>query len=212
MPCHKIHLAIAREVNRKLNLDIDLLMLGSVLPDLALNDHAMSHYQVEGTYDSELANPDKFFNEYKDYMTNPIIIGYLIHLLTDRFYNDYYFKNHCIFNESGIPIAVKFKNGKVDKNIKTIKQSDFFKYDKWLLRNNLIEKFKSDKCVDNVFDLSVAMFDKDKLRKYILNSNNDKPSSFKTRWFYKSISKEELDSVYNNCIEYITNYLNTHNI
>ena len=41
-------------------------MLGSVLPDLTINkNHAKSHYQYEGTYESELANPDKFIYEYK---------------------------------------------------------------------------------------------------------------------------------------------------
>ena len=39
MPSHKIHLAIAKKINEKLNMDLDSLMLGSVLPDLASNDH-----------------------------------------------------------------------------------------------------------------------------------------------------------------------------
>ena len=66
MPSHKIHLAIAKKVNDKLNLDLDSIMLGSVLPDLAINrDHGTSHYQIDGTYEEKLANPDKFVKEYK---------------------------------------------------------------------------------------------------------------------------------------------------
>ena len=66
MPSHKIHMYIAKKVNEKLKLDLDSIMLGSVLPDLTINkNHAKSHYQYEGTYESELANPDKFIYEYK---------------------------------------------------------------------------------------------------------------------------------------------------
>lgn len=212
MPSHKIHLAIAKEINKDLKMDLDLVMIGSVLPDLSNTDHLTSHYQVIGTYDSELPNPDKFLNEYKDNMNNPIMIGYLIHLLTDRFYNDYYFKNHCVLNEKGIPIAAKLKNGKLVKEVKVPKQADFLKYDKWLLKNRKVEKFKSDECVGKVINLSVTQFDNDKLKKYILNSNHDKPKNLKTNLFYKSISKKELDRVYINCIDYIKKYLNINDI
>lgn len=37
MPSHKIHMYIAKKVNEKLKLDLDSIMLGSVLPDLTIN-------------------------------------------------------------------------------------------------------------------------------------------------------------------------------
>lgn len=46
MPSHKIHLAIAKKVNDKLKLDLDSVMLGSVIPDLCIGrNHTISHYQ-----------------------------------------------------------------------------------------------------------------------------------------------------------------------
>ena len=36
MPTHKIHLAVAKKVNDKLKMDLDSIMLGSVLPDICL--------------------------------------------------------------------------------------------------------------------------------------------------------------------------------
>lgn len=46
MPSHKIHLAIAKKVNDKLKLDLDSVMLGSVMPDLCISrNHTISHYQ-----------------------------------------------------------------------------------------------------------------------------------------------------------------------
>lgn len=212
MPTHKIHLAIAKKVNEDLKLNLDSIMLGSVLPDLANNDHAISHYQEEGTYESELANPDMFVKEYRNELDNPIMIGYLIHLLTDRFYNDYYFKNHCIFNNNGIPVSVKLLNGKVIDKIKVPKHADFYKYDKWLLKNNFVENFSSDECINHVHDLSVASFNNDKLKKYINNCNNDKPRYLKTSLFYKSLTKKELDLIFNDCIKYTKDYFKKNNI
>ena len=87
MPSHKIHMYIAKNVNEKLKLDLDSIMLGSVLPDICENkNHSISHDQI-GEKDLEgLANPDKFVDKYKENLNNPIMTGYLIHLLTDRFY------------------------------------------------------------------------------------------------------------------------------
>ena len=91
MPSHKIHLAVAKKVNDILKFDLDLVMLGSVLPDLTENNHMLNHFQngkegIDGT-----ANPDLFIKKYKDNLENPIITGYLIHILTDKFYNEFMF-------------------------------------------------------------------------------------------------------------------------
>ena len=77
MPTHKIHLAIAKQVNDTLKLDLDSILLGSVLPDICDNeDHKIAHYQV-GEKDLEgLANPDKFVEKYKSKLNNPIIFTY----------------------------------------------------------------------------------------------------------------------------------------
>ena len=37
MPTHKMHMAIANEVNKYLKLDDDMVMIGSVLPDLTMD-------------------------------------------------------------------------------------------------------------------------------------------------------------------------------
>ncbi len=61
MPSHKIHLSIAQEVNKKLKLDNDSIMLGSVLLDLTIeHNHGLSHFQFEDIYPKNLANVDEF--------------------------------------------------------------------------------------------------------------------------------------------------------
>ena len=37
MPTHKMHMAIANRINEKLKLDSDMVMIGSVLPDLTID-------------------------------------------------------------------------------------------------------------------------------------------------------------------------------
>ena len=215
MPSHKIHLSIAKRVNDYLNMDQDSIMLGSVLPDICNNrNHSISHYQA-GEKDLEgLANPDKFIKKYKDKLDNPIMMGYLIHLLTDRYYNEYFFKNFYIYdeNDNGIGIYLKGKKKLLDgKTRKHLKHRELELYDKWLLNNKLVPKFNNTKCIDNVIDFDEASFNKDKLKEYIIFSNKDidKINIFsKLRFYnYKITNKKELDKIYNNCIKYIKDYI-----
>jgi len=51
MPSHKIHLEIIKRVNDKLNLDLDSVMLGSVLPDLTISkNHDCNDTFYQTTY------------------------------------------------------------------------------------------------------------------------------------------------------------------
>ena len=215
MPTHKIHLAIAKKVNDKLKLDLDSIMLGSVLPDLNINaNHTISHYQngklgIEGT-----ANPDVFIENNKDKLSNPIMIGYLVHLLTDKFYNTFAFSNFYIYDENGMDVGLHFKNK--DKylpfeKIKHYKHREFALYDYWLLNNDYVSKFKDFKCIDNVIDFDVAKFDKEKLRKYIVSSNLDIDNvSFLGKYkplIFKLTTKKEMDKQFELCIKYILDYI-----
>ena len=216
MPTHKIHLAIAKKISDKLKIDTDSVMLGSVLPDICNEkDHQLGHFQ-KGEKDLEgLANPDKFVKKYKDKLNNPIMIGYLIHILTDRFYNEYIFKNFYIYdeNDNGIGIYLKGKKKLLDGNTrKHLKHRELYIYDKWLMNHNYICKFDNFDCINNVIDIDEASFNRDKLKQYILSSNNDidKINIFSKLCFYnyKITNQKELDKIFNECIEYILKYIN----
>lgn len=220
MPTHKIHLAIAKKVSDKLNVDLDSLMLGSVLPDICKErNHQISHFQ-HGEKDLEgLANPDKFINKYKDKLDNPVILGYLLHILTDRFYNEYIFKNFYIYdeNDNGIGIYLKGKKKLINGDTrKHLKHRELNIYDKWLMNHGYVSKFSDNDCVKKVINIDEATFDIDKLNKYILSSNNDidKINIFKKICFYnyKITNQKELDKIFNNCIEYIIKYINEKNL
>ena len=215
MPTHKIHLAVAKKVNDTLKLDLDSIMLGSILPDLIINtNHTTSHYQngklgIDGT-----ANPDIFIKKNKNKLSNPIMIGYLIHLLTDKFYNTYAFSNFYIYDKNGVEVGLHFKNKDrflPFEKIKHYKHREFGLYDYWLLSNGYVYKFKDFKCLDNVFDFDIAKFDKEKLKSYIISANRDIDNvSFWNKYkplIFKLTTKKEKDRQFELRIEYILDYI-----
>lgn len=219
MPSHKIHLKIAIEINRKLKLNLDKLMLGSVLPDLNLENHRNSHYQEMSGYPQYLANPDKFLNSNK--VDNPISLGYLLHLLTDRYYNEFVYKNYFIW-ENSQPVSLILNNNKTvsdRKKFRAFKQHDFWQYDKYLIETEQIIKFKNYDCIDSLPKFSSINFDTKSLKEYIniLNTAIDNNKlSIPNKYIYidgeklkgyQFTNKQELDKVLQECIVYILKYL-----
>ena len=220
MPTHKIHLAIAKKVNDYLKLDQDCIMLGSILPDISEGkDHSVSHYQ-KGEKDFEsLPNPDMFIKDNKENLDNPVIIGMLIHILTDRFYNNYIFKTFYIYDKNDNGIGLKMKNKEVMMNNemrKQYKHRELWLYDKWLLNHNRIEKFNDMKCIDNVINTKTSIFNKEKIKKYIESANKDIDNvniiSKIMIYNFKITDKKTLDEIFINCLEYILEYLKDNKI
>lgn len=191
MPSHKIHLGIAQEVNKILNLDNDLVMLGSVLPDLTIeHNHGLSHFQYEDIHPNNLANADEFIKKYPD-MKDDISIGYIIHLLTDKYYNDVYYHT----NIKGIEHNKYFKHNLFDK------------YDIYLLKHKNINKFKDLDVIDKIPLYKDISFNKKYLKEYINKTNNDIDNTQLDNSF--NIEYQEfLDKLYSGCIDYINNNIN----
>jgi len=218
MPTHKMHMAVANRVNKYLNLDNDMVMIGSVLPDLTVDKrHRVSHFKngkegVEG-----VANPYKFLSKYKDKLDNPVMVGYLIHLLTDRFFNSYVFQNYYIYDENTHLIGIKFQDGEVLMPIEKIryeKHRDFYVYDKYLVENGLVDKFNSLECINNIIDTEDSKYDKKLIKKYIINENNDIEEAKRGEFFkslgntYKVLNLDELNKQMDLCVLQIVKFFN----
>ena len=216
MPTHKMHMAIANKVNKTLKLDNDMVMIGSVLPDLTVDKrHRISHFKngeegIEGT-----ANPYKFLLKYKDMLDNPVMVGYLIHLLTDRFFNSYVFQNYYIYDENTHLIGIKFHDEEVMMPIEKIryeKHRDFYVYDKYLTEKGRVSKFKSYDCIDKIVNIPDAMFDKSLIKRYIKNANIDIEHAKKGEFFkhlgntYKVMNFEELEKQFDLCCAQILRF------
>lgn len=217
MPSHNIHLAVSKKINRILNMDSDSFMLGNVLPDIICKDHVRTHFCPNKPGIAGITRPDIFYKKYKDKLNNPTMLGYLVHLLTDKFYNEYVFKNYFLYDENGEDKGLIF-NGKEmylePKEIKKIKHHELNTYGAWLLDHNYVSKFKSVLCINKVMQIEDFKHEKEVFVKYIIEHNNmiDKKRKFKIFNFLKKYkfnlsSKNNWDKVFIDCCNYVEKYL-----
>ena len=121
MPAATIHRCIAKKILEISNIytneeDIFLFELGSVTPDSWKNSkrfknstlphgekRCYSHFSPKGKY---LERYLDFYSKYSPRITDPFLIGYLVHLMTDFFWRYLVFYN-C-FNKDG---SVRLLNG-----------------------------------------------------------------------------------------------------
>lgn len=191
MPSHKIHLSIAKEINKKLKLDNDAIMLGSVLPDLTIeHDHGLSHFQFEDVYPKNLANADEFIKKYP-YMKDDISIGYIIHLLTDKYYNDVYYHT----NINGIEHNKYFKHNLFDS------------YDNYLLKHGIVDKINNKQIINNIPSYEDISFDNNYLSEYIDKLNKEIDCT-NIENDYTIDHQKFLDELYNGCIKYLEEVIN----
>jgi len=214
MPSWPIHIALANKLNQKLNLGDDFI-LGNVLPDVLdgyifkpsnITDKNFSHYRTNGRIDY-----DMFFLENKDKLDNPIVLGYLIHLVTDKFYNRYTAINHFVKTEDGVQVLLN-DNTIVKKSNNTLlmKQKEYFKYGKMLAnKNQLGFSIKvNDKSFGYLKDLSKFHYSKNDImetteliNKWIDNKIDDEFTE------YNIYTKEELDKIFDDCFLFLIDYL-----
>ena len=90
-----IHLCIANEVNKYLKWDNDLILLGSIAPDISKQigqPKEISHF-LDHTNEDDIPNLERFLKKYRNDLNNPFTLGYFIHLLTDKYwFRDYIYK------------------------------------------------------------------------------------------------------------------------
>lgn len=87
-----IHLCVAKEVNKYLGWDENMLLLGSIAPDISKQvgeTKEISHF-LDHTNEDDIPNIDRFLSKYRSELDKPFEMGYFIHLLTDKYwFRDY---------------------------------------------------------------------------------------------------------------------------
>jgi len=99
-----IHMCVAKKINGKLKYDENMLLLGTIAPDISkhLNEtKTRSHFLTDGIN----IDIEKFLDKYKDQLDNSFIMGYFIHLYTDLLW-DKYFVSEIVENDT-----IKLLNG-----------------------------------------------------------------------------------------------------
>ena len=90
-----IHLCVAKEVNKYLHMDENMLLLGSIAPDISKQigeTKEISHF-LDHTNEDDIPNIDRFLAKYRSELNKPFEMGYFIHLLTDKYwFRDYIYQ------------------------------------------------------------------------------------------------------------------------
>lgn len=144
MPNWKTHLEVAKRLNNKLELkgnEYIEFLFGNILPDInnafIVTDisYKISHNITHFNKDTYKGYSD-FYNKYKDYMNNKVVLGYYTHLYTDYiFNNDFYSKEvHTSDNK---------------EKLRILKQNDFK-----LFNNNFSNNNINTKNIDNLVEKS----------------------------------------------------------
>lgn len=231
MPSWSIHLAIANKINKQLKIDKDLFLFGNLIPDVdktSVVSRYNAHYYDDIPFPccktENMINIDKFLKDYKNNIKDPLILGYYCHLLTDNFYNNIVYSKCWVKDENDNVIGIKFKNNyikKIDivdkKRLKRkYKHKDFELYGKYLYNDNKMELPSStDKIKKHIGNLKNNFYTEHHINTRISYLSTDfekfNKLSFKERMFkhnYKLFTKEELDLLLKECVEYILSKIN----
>ena len=157
MPTWAIHLATAKKVSEKINADKNIFTFGNILPDIPNEyvvkeithhvSHPRTHFEVdvlivehiEKRYDLK-----NFAEKYKSKFSNPLMLGYYVHLLTDYFWNDKTYGEHGIYDEEKNRIGLILNNGErilcSKERARQIKTHDFRVFSKYIYDHHLADK------------------------------------------------------------------------
>ena len=214
MPSWPIHIALANKINKKLHLNDDFI-LGSVLPDVLdgyliqasnITDKNLSHFRV-----NHKISLDYFLSKYKAKLDNPIVLGFLVHLITDQFYNQYTFNKHFLKNDSGMKIILN-DGSTINKSLETLemKQQEYWKYGQKLALENKLGHIvsMSDKTFDNLKELKDFTYNQMDIENTINFLNewiNNEVAGYDMP--YKLYTEDELDQIFNDCYKFTLDYL-----
>jgi len=221
MPSWSIHLAVAKKVNNKLKLQKDLFYMGNLIADVDYNNKLKrknTHYYnkpCKNCPDEILPDVSLFLKDYKTKLNDSLILGYFVHILTDYYYNNYIFTNNWVYIDNEF-VGIKLKNNKIlkskdiDRSLrKQYKHYDLDLYGKSLFKLGNVEipnyDIKIDKSLvllkDNFFTLEDYNNRLNYLKDNFIKFNK---IIIKEKLFgYKLYTKEELDDLFNNCVNFI---------
>ena len=226
MPSWSIHLKIGKELNKKLNINNDSFMFGSLMPDTdsdwkigRFKAHYYGNLKFPKCPNENMIDSKTFINDYKVYIQNPLIIGYYCHLLTDNYYNEYIYYNKWIQDQDNNIIGIRKKNGGIIDISDNFKQSLHYKHSDLELYGKRIynkEKLIIPQNVDIICGslnlLKDEFITKENVSKRIYYLNNEflkfnMINEEEINKDYEIFSKEELDDLLEKCIKYIENEL-----
>ena len=101
MASSMIHIAVASEVNKKIQRDNSKLLIGSIAPDISKlvgQTKLFSHFLDNN--ETNIPNLDMFLNKYREHLNDDFVLGYYIHLYTDYLWFKYFMPEVYNYNKN----------------------------------------------------------------------------------------------------------------
>lgn len=182
-----IHLAVANEINKKLNRDKNQLLIGAIAPDISKfigEDKTKSHFLKE--LGSNIPDIESFLNKYKNSLTDDFVMGYFIHLYTDYlwfkyFVTEFYDKpmitklDGTVVKCSGNMLSLYVYNDYTNLNIKLIDRYNMdlkIFYNQLPKLSNIIEEIPMDKMGLLLSQMGIIIENSKEKKDYIFNIEN----------------------------------------
>lgn len=188
-----MHLAIAKKLNEKLNMNERELFLGTLAPDLNKIVHrskSRAHFYNKGT---NIINLDAYLKKYGNNMSHAFEMGYYIHLYVDKLWDELIFSD--IFNNSSIKLLNGSEITLDEKQMKKLIYNDFTN-----LNISIIDKYNIDLSLfymdltfpkTNINEIPIKKLNLivDKMGTFIKNSEKKKTVVLDCKNVYKFIDK-----------------------
>lgn len=215
MPSWGIHFEMAKRINKDNKYDKNDFLMGNILPDIQdgyvvtdisnIVDHLISHY-----YDGIHNTYDRFCEDNKEILNEDISKGYLVHLLTDQFFNkNFYGRLERLENKMA---KVKLLNG--ETVIETLgeagiiyKQHDFKIFEKYMVEKYKPEYPKYEEGLVDKCNLIKVIQIKDRDIRNVTNYLKNERHKRKADSNYLFYTQNELEEIFEECEKFINNYL-----
>lgn len=223
MPSWIVHLATANEIIKKINIkDENSFLIGNLIPDAekyVIKDfsiyvpYKVSHYseiQIIDGNKEELPNIEKFIKNYKDDLYNPMVLGYLTHILTDYYWNKTTYLRYTIRDKQGNCIGIRLNNGnEIECSIEErskIKHKDFNIFKNYIAQkgNYTIPKYEN-KLLEDLKLIKEIPFTKEDINKIIKYLNEEDFNKKLDQ--YNLFTPKQINNDYKNSIEFVIEIL-----
>lgn len=190
-----IHISVANEINKKLKMNNDLLLIGSIAPDLA---KLIGQTKDKGHFlfgDKGTPHMDKFLLKYR--IDNPFNMGYYIHLYTDL----YWFRDLLPKHYKNKKLV--FKNGE-ELDISFEKRLEAIYKDYTSLNNILIKKYNIDtNFLNKEYKIDTEISELDFTKLNLLTKETNKLINESVTYPLEIFDELEIIEFINSCVENI---------
>lgn len=231
MPTWGMHLYAAKKLKEKLKIrNYNNFLIGNIVTDInngkvvenisKIIEHKQTHYYTENKnkmgksiyYDME-----RFIRENRECLKYDVCLGYIVHLLTDEYWNNLTYDKYGIYNENNQLIGVKLNNGTIleanSEQRRKIKQNDFKIFADYIYRNNLVDiPIYDEEIYEQIKRIKQIDLTKEDIKKVTDYFEKVKNGVYLEIKDYKIYTLDEMEKNMDMCVNYIISYLKQHDM